>query len=322
MRETQRALRRNRKAADDARRARLRASVEEGVRVVIDLGFSDKMSDGELRSMCNQVTYCYHANGQCAVPAHLMITDLDASTPMGRAMAFHCHGMDRWHVTRSDLPLEGLFEGRREELVYLTADSPNELTTLDPTKAYVVGGIVDRNRYKRLCYDKAVALGIETARLPIGDYVQLAASPVMCTNHVVDLLLSYLDTKDWKKAFETAVPTRKRARGEGGDGEEEEEEEGEEKRDQAAEGKHEQEKHKRQEEPEKLAHPQKLEEPEKESHGYDQTMKSEQEQAGHAGLEMETAEGQERDASAAPDEVPQTATGEDETKDAENTATA
>jgi len=53
----------------------------------------------------------------------------------------------------------------------LTADSENLLTVLDPTDVYIIGGIVDRNRYVNLTLDRANEQGIRHGRLPIGDHV-------------------------------------------------------------------------------------------------------------------------------------------------------
>lgn len=48
--------------------------------------------------------------------------------------------------------------------MYLTADSDTTIETLDEDKIYVIGGIVDRNRYKLLTSDKAAEQGIKTAK--------------------------------------------------------------------------------------------------------------------------------------------------------------
>jgi len=68
------------------------------------------------------------------------------------------------------------------KIVYLSADSPNTITQLDPGTCYVLGGIVDKNRYPFLCQKKAEALGIETAQLPIGEYIQMSSRRVLTVN--------------------------------------------------------------------------------------------------------------------------------------------
>jgi len=62
------------------------------------------------------------------------------------------------------------------------ADSPNELQALDSGKAYVIGGLVDRNRHKDLCASRARAAGIATARLPVGQHFKLTAAAVLTVN--------------------------------------------------------------------------------------------------------------------------------------------
>ncbi len=64
------------------------------------------------------------------------------------------------------------------DLVYLTADAEHELQTLNPNHIYIIGGLVDRNRYKSECFNRARKACVATARLPIGQYVKLASSQV------------------------------------------------------------------------------------------------------------------------------------------------
>lgn len=112
-----------------------------------------------------------------------------------------------------------------ESIVYLSADSPHTLEKLEPYTSYVIGGLVDRNREKLLCQKRAEEKGIRTAKLPIGDYMQMASRQVLATNHVVEIMSKWLETGDWGKAFEEVIPKRKGGKLKGADGEEEDGEE-------------------------------------------------------------------------------------------------
>ncbi|KAI0458249.1 tRNA-methyltransferase-domain-containing protein [Xylaria acuta] len=96
-----------------------------------------------------------------------------------------------------------------KSIVYLTADSPYTLDRLEPNTCYVVGGIIDKNREKGLCYRIAREKNVRTAKLPIGEYMVLQHRHVLATNHVVEIMLKWLETDNWATAFMSVIPTRK-----------------------------------------------------------------------------------------------------------------
>lgn len=100
----------------------------------------------------------------------------------------------------------------KPSIVYLTSDSPNTLNRLEPNTSYIVGGIVDKNRHKGLCYKRACERGIETARLPIGEYMTMQSRSVLTINHVVEIMLKWLETGNWGESFLTVIPKRKEAK--------------------------------------------------------------------------------------------------------------
>lgn len=113
---------------------------------------------------------------------------------------------------------EPAFDEANRDVVYLSSDSPYTLERLEPNTSYVVGGLVDKNREKGLCYRRARERGIRTARLPIGQFMVMQSRQVLATNHVVEIMLKWLECGDWGQAFLSVIPKRKggRLRGEEG----------------------------------------------------------------------------------------------------------
>ncbi|GAB4820864.1 hypothetical protein N2152v2_007910 [Parachlorella kessleri] len=208
-REERRAKVEARKQESQGKKAKLHQALDEGQRLVIDLDFEDKMSESEIKSLCQQLSYAYGANTKAVVPCHFVFTSLKGR--MRDHITRQLTGFENWVSTQTEQDYMQHFGDKAVgQLVYLTADSPDEITELDPAKAYIIGGLVDRNRYKGLCYQKAQEQGIATARLPIGEFMKLASSQVMTTNHVVDIILRWLELRDWEAAFNAVIPTRKR----------------------------------------------------------------------------------------------------------------
>jgi len=76
-------------------------------------------------------------------------------------------------------------------LVYLTADSPNLIESLDHDKIYVIGGIVDHNQHKLLTFNKAYKEGISHARLPIKENITMNSSVVLTVDHIFSVLCHF-----------------------------------------------------------------------------------------------------------------------------------
>jgi tRNA (guanine9-N1)-methyltransferase len=211
-REQQRLKAWERRKAEDAKAAEWRENIRTTpFRCVIDLGFEAQMLEREVKSLVQQVLYSYGANRKAAMPWQIHLTSLQPESvqaaQLNKLSGFRswvgvtAHGED--YLTLASPPASAAAgtagdEGgaaasclfAKERLVYLTADSPNEIDRIVPGDVYILGGIVDRNRYPNITYEKAVSQGIRTARLPLGEHVRLQhGTSVLTVNHMVDILL-------------------------------------------------------------------------------------------------------------------------------------
>ena len=207
---------------------------------VLDCGFEEYMMEKELKSLGSQVTRSYSENWKSTRMAHLIISSFGGQLEerfqglLGdrhkswRLVKFleddietAAEEASKWMVESKKVKLTGAFEKHQSdstdsaslssagEVVYLTSDSPNTLSELRPYSTYIVGGLVDHNRHKGLCYKKATNLDIKTAKLPIGEYMQMNSRFVLATNHVIEIMLHWLQSGDWGEAFSSVMPKRK-----------------------------------------------------------------------------------------------------------------
>ncbi|KAI5833804.1 hypothetical protein K523DRAFT_397280 [Schizophyllum commune Tattone D] len=171
--------------------------------LVVDLGFDEKMSDNEVKSLASQLGYTYSANRRAPTPFKLLFTGLGGRT-LERLESQNDASYKRWQGT------EWWREGYEGFVVYLTADSEVELSELKEDETYIIGGICDHNRYKNLCLNKAKETGIRTARLPIGRYLaHMPTRKVLTVNQVVEIMCKWVETRDWEKALLEVMPKRK-----------------------------------------------------------------------------------------------------------------
>lgn len=119
--------------------------------------------------------YCYAVNGRCPSPCHLWLTGCKGEM---ENQLQRLPGFDKWIIEKESRSYIEALEDEKENLVYLTADAEKELDELDPQKLYIVGGLVDRNRWKGLTMKKAQEQGIQTAKLPIGNHLKMSSSQV------------------------------------------------------------------------------------------------------------------------------------------------
>ncbi|KFO86110.1 tRNA methyltransferase 10 B, partial [Buceros rhinoceros silvestris] len=102
-----------------------------------------------------------------------------------------------------------------DAIVYLTPDSENVLEDIDPNKVYILGGLVDESIHKKLTLQRAREQSLQTARLPIREYMVKSLSSknyhseTLAINQVFDVLSKYYETRSWPAALKAGVSSGK-----------------------------------------------------------------------------------------------------------------
>ena len=220
-----------------------RRSIQLPITFVLDCGFDDSMLDKERVSLAAQLTRCYSDNHHAPFKAHMALSSFGGHLKERFDTVLSGHHRNwkgvrflsedfveaaeqakDWMAGEDGGVLAGAFTSTSDspttiepnsnhkaagEIIYLTSDSPQTLTALKPYSTYIIGGLVDRNRHKGICYKRALDHGMRTAKLPIGEYMEMTSRFVLATNHVAEIMLRWLEVGDWGQAFLKVVPKRK-----------------------------------------------------------------------------------------------------------------
>ncbi|KAF2175614.1 hypothetical protein K469DRAFT_701639 [Zopfia rhizophila CBS 207.26] len=204
---------------------------------IFDCDFDDFMFEQELKSLGLQITRCYADNRKAPFQAHLVVASFGGKLKE-RFDGILAKQYTSWKgfrffpddfVTVSEKAKEWMkgnkggtiagalhqenesinMDGAEGEVIYLSSESDVTLERLRPNSTYIIGGLVDKNRHKGLCYKRAMDRAIKTAKLPIGDFLQMKSRQVLTTNHVCEIMLKWLELGDWGEAFMQVIPKRK-----------------------------------------------------------------------------------------------------------------
>ncbi|KAL7717224.1 tRNA (guanine(9)-N(1))-methyltransferase [Entamoeba marina] len=172
--------------------------------IIIDCDFDDKMNSSECKSLFNQIQLLYGYNWKSDSVLNIRCVGVN-----GKLLQLVDKGDARkWKlITFEQNTLEDIKDSCN--CVYLTAESDNVLSTLDENTYYIIGGLVDHNKYKGLCDDKAKQNSIRTARLPISENIDIKGRNVLTVNQVFNILSTFKQTNDWKQSLQLVLPQRK-----------------------------------------------------------------------------------------------------------------
>ncbi|TDG99984.1 hypothetical protein EPR50_G00200400 [Perca flavescens] len=194
--------------AQHGRKRPRREGTPSSLRLVVDCSFDNLMLTKDVQKLHKQIQRCYAENRRASHPVQVYLTSL------GGQLKQSMDEKDKGWVNWKDISIKTEHYSQvvaKEELVYLTSDSPNVLEELDHTKAYVIGGLVDHNHHKGITFERATELGIDHAQLPLSSFVKMNSRKVLAVNHVFEIILAYLEKGSWQEAFFTVLPQRKGA---------------------------------------------------------------------------------------------------------------
>jgi tRNA (guanine9-N1)-methyltransferase len=193
---------------------------EKTLRISIDCSFCYLMSIKEQSRLAQQIGRCYASNRATLKPAQITLTNINKNSFLYKEMCRVNDGFEKYVMIRTEKTIEEYYSNNLENLCYLSPDADEILENLDLNQIYIIGGLVDETVTKKVTLRKSSNLNLKCFRLPIEEHMNRREnkeegdkkynfSKILALNQVLDILLNYNLTKDWKSALAIGVPSRK-----------------------------------------------------------------------------------------------------------------
>nr|XP_056714402.1 tRNA methyltransferase 10 homolog C [Euleptes europaea] len=181
-----------------------------GQPLVFDMAYENCMSQREMENAVKQMVESEGVNRKAMDPFHFHYCNLKVDGPYHKVfLKRYGEAWDKLFVTVTEKSHVEVFP--RDQLVYLTADSPNVMKTFEHDKIYIIGSLVDKSIQRGVSLAQAKRLNLATARLPLDNYLQWEEGAKNLTlDQMLQILMTLKDTGDWVKALQF-VPKRKHA---------------------------------------------------------------------------------------------------------------
>jgi len=190
--------------------ADLSTALSPRLRIAIDLVYDSTSS--LYSSLARQLGCAYGLMRKA--PRIDLIPSVHLTCAEGEVMeALAKNGGTAWRLHRHTTPVFDVFPDK-ECLLYLTPDSPNVLQEIDPTKVYVIGGLVDRVVLKNKSFSRASTHGVATARLPLKEFFSKQgpkgekhmSNMALAVDRVIEILMKKYEVGDWDEALSAVFP--------------------------------------------------------------------------------------------------------------------
>jgi len=182
-----------------------------GQKLVLDFDFEDCMDKREIKNTALQATIAFSNNRKALYPFDFWFCNLNPNSFQAETLN-RAFGIDRGSnsaqlINFTQQSFTSLFPS--SQIIYLTPNAKDTLTSFDNNAIYVIGALVDLKVIKPITFTKCKRDKIKCYKLPLDDYFSFKTKKTLTIDQIVTILLELKAHGDMFQALKKGIPPRK-----------------------------------------------------------------------------------------------------------------